>query len=102
MRLFGAIYRAVTGRSPKWPAARRQWLRAHPECEACGGRGQLDVHHVTPFHKDPSRELDPANFMTLCRPHHLFVGHLMAWASWNPDARTDAAAWRAKVKNRPA
>lgn len=100
--MFDRLRAILEGRSPRWPAVRRAWLRGHPACEVCGGVGGNDVHHVEPFHVCPARELDPANLMTLCRPHHLLVGHLMRWADWNPTAREDAAAWLAKIKARTA
>ena len=92
---------AVTGRSPKWPAVERAFRKANPTCSACGTKRRLDVHHVHPFHKEPAKELDPANLMTLCRPDHLAFGHFHEWASWNPDVRADVAAYRTKLDHRP-
>ncbi len=88
-------------RSPKWPAVRDAWLKGHPTCAACGEKVGVEVHHVQPFHTHQAMELDPANFMSLCRPHHLLVGHLMSWRSVNSSSRADAAAWLAKVRGRP-
>jgi hypothetical protein len=94
-------------RSPKWPAVRAAHLLAHPACEACGERREkvLNVHHIVPFHVDASKELDPANLITLCEGEsvncHLLFGHLKNWRSWNVDVRKDAAEWRAKIKSRP-
>lgn len=98
---------AADERSPKWPAVRAEHLRAHPECEACGESRVrfLNVHHIVPFHVDPTKELDPENLITLCEGEtvncHLLFGHLRNWRSWNADVRKDAAEWRAKIKNRP-
>ena len=36
-------------RSPKWKSLRARHIKAHPRCEACGTREDLDVHHVRPF-----------------------------------------------------
>ena len=94
-------------RSPKWPAVRAAHLKAHPTCEACGESNTkiLNVHHVVPFHVDPSKELDEANLITLCEGSvvncHLHFGHLRNWKSWNVDVRKDAADWLKKIKNRP-
>lgn len=94
-------------RSPKWPAVRAEHLRSHPTCEACGERRMkvLAVHHIVPFHVNPSKELEPANLITLCEGEsvncHLLFGHLRNWRSWNVDVREDAAEWRAKIKSRP-
>lgn len=90
------------GRSPRWPAVRRAFLAAHPACEGCGSRHDLEAHHVRPFHLWPEAELDPANLMALCRVCHFVFGHLHDWASYNPAARADAAAHRTRVANRPA
>jgi 5-methylcytosine-specific restriction protein A len=86
-------------RSGKWPAVRAAHLKAHPECEACGRRDALEVHHVQPFHVVPARECDPTNLMTLCGdPCHIVHGHVMAWARYNPTARTDVRAYRASLE----
>ena len=94
-------------RSPKWPAVRAKHLAANPSCAACGTarKAILSVHHIVPFHVDRSKELDTANLITLCEGQgvncHLLFGHLMNWSSWNVNVREDAAAWRAKIRNRP-
>lgn len=93
-------------RSSKWPALRRRML-AGARCAACGGKEMLEVHHVVPFHLDPSRELDPANLLVLCERKrsgincHLLVGHLGNYHSHNATARGDAAAWLDKFRTRP-
>lgn len=88
-------------RSPKWPATERAFLKAFPMCQACGGVSQLEVHHKQPFHLHPELELVWTNLITLCRSHHLFVGHLESWQSFNAGVEQDAATWLAKVKARP-
>ena len=85
-------------RSPRWPTVRAAHLRAHPTCAACGARDELEVHHVVPYHVDPSRELDPTNLLTLCGdPCHLVHGHLMSWKRWNASVVADAAAYLARL-----
>jgi hypothetical protein len=49
---------------------------------------------VIPFHIRPNLELDPSNLITLCRGHHLYVGHNGNWKLWNPRVREDAADLR--------
>ena len=89
-------------RSDKWPKLERKWKERHPECAVCNTTaGQIDVHHVVPFHADPSKELDESNLMTLCRLHHFLFGHLMDWASWNDRVRVDAPLWHEKIVHRP-
>lgn len=60
------------------------------------------MHHIEPFHVNPSRELDPDNFITLCGKNcHLVFGHLMDYTSWNTDVVQDAKVYLNKVQNRP-
>ncbi|WP_160146091.1 HNH endonuclease [Dictyobacter aurantiacus] len=82
-------------RSPEWPRVAQEHLSREPACVVCGHRGQgLQVHHIKPFHLYPELELDPRNLITLCeirgRTHHLLIGHLDDWESYNIHVRTDA------------
>lgn len=92
-------------RSPHWPTVRNAFIKAHPSCAVCGRQGTVlkpnNVHHCQVFHLHPERELDPRNLITLCREHHLLVGHLMDWASYNESVRQDAATWDSKIATRP-
>lgn len=92
-------------RSPEWRKVRRGFLKLHPVCAACGGNKKLEVHHVVPFHIDPSKELDETNLITLCEKKghdcHFHFGHLLDWESFNSNVRDDAASFLNKVKNRP-
>lgn len=89
------------GRSPQWREVRNAYVRQHPTCAVCGGDEDIEAHHVRPFHLEPALELDPNNLITLCRPHHYLVGHLMDWRSFNRDVRLDAAVWLQKIRTRP-
>ena len=77
------------GRSPHWPAIRKNHLRTSPACRWCGGRTSIEVHHVVPFHVDKFRELDESNLITLCNARgrfcHFRHGHFGDWKKWNPD-----------------
>lgn len=88
-------------RSPQWAAVRNAFIKLNPECAVCGGKHDLDCHHCRPFHLFPALELSPSNLITLCTPHHLLVGHLMNWASWNNKVREDAGWFRDKINHRP-
>ena len=94
-------------RSSKWPTARAAHLKDHGTCAVCNGTKNLEVHHIKPFHVDPSLELDPTNFITLCESGkngincHLLVGHLGNFKSVNLDVVADAAAWNTKITTRP-
>jgi len=91
-------------RSPRWESTRRAFLAKWPQCAVCGHDaphvpGALNVHHVVPFEvaRRVGRgdlELDERNLITLCEKgenHHLVVGHLGDWRSWNPEVRADVA-----------
>ena len=87
-------------RSPKWPDVRKEWLRSHPACAACGNanRAFLQVHHILPVHAigGLERELDTGNLITLCcngPGHincHLTFGHCGRWRDWNLTTWSDA------------
>jgi hypothetical protein len=82
-------------RSPEWPRVAMEHRLREPACVACGYKGKhLQVHHIKPFHLHPQLELDPHNLITLCeargRDHHLLLGHLDAWNSYNEHIREDA------------
>lgn len=107
-------------RSPQWASVATAHLLREPHCVACGYRGKhLQVHHIKPFHLHPHLELDPDNLITLCeargREHHLLLGHLDAWESFNEHVRADVrhfyrkkarqirsdVHWRKKMEQRP-
>ena len=47
------------GRSSGWRSVRNEHIENNPTCAACGRRDGLEVHHIVPYHVDPSKELDP-------------------------------------------
>lgn len=123
---LGATLAAQYGlhRSTKWPAAQKKHLQMEPACAACGTSGNLNVHHILPFHfcillGRPELELDQRNLITLCEGetnHHLLLGHLDDWQSYHRNVKTDAPgpfkgmtnqqiranlAWQDLMKNRP-
>lgn len=92
---------AAESRSPQWPTVRKHHLMRFPACAVCDSIDECDVHHVTPVHLCPEKELSPENLITLCRQHHFLFGHLASWTSFNKDVREDAEAWNKKIKERP-
>jgi 5-methylcytosine-specific restriction endonuclease McrA len=83
-------------RSSQWPKIRKQFLDQNSWCAACGWTENLEVHHIKPFHLEPSLELDLGNLITLCDKSgiencHIKVGHLGNFKKENPSVREDAA-----------
>src|SRR5271168_657854 len=81
-------------RSTHWPTVEKHFREEHPTCAACGGKKNLNVHHILPFHTFPTLELDPTNLITLCMGKlecHLQLGHLGNFKFYNPNIRSDAA-----------
>jgi len=89
-------------RSSKWTEVRKQYLKEHPSCIACGRDRKLEVHHKIPVHISPELELDPSNLVTLCAdPCHLLFGHLMNFKSYNKSVVEDCTVYLKKVVDRP-
>lgn len=89
-------------RSWKWKDVRKKHLESQPFCQACGRSSDLEVHHIEPVHKNPDRELDPTNLITLCsKGCHLLFGHLMDYKSWNKDVILDSESYLNKIRQRP-
>jgi len=91
-------------RSPEWPRVEREHRLQYPACAACGYKGEgIQVHHIKPFHLHPQLELDPNNLITLCqiegREHHLLLGHLDDWESFNEHVQGDVKHFFRKTAN---
>lgn len=89
-------------RSPRWPAVQRAFLQEHDRCAVCGGKEQLNAHHIIPFEYG-GPELDPENLIALCRGTfncHLLFGHLGDYKAMNPLVRADAELWAFRMKAR--
>ena len=84
-------------RSSSWSATRKRFMRSVDRCAVCPRTRGLEAHHVIPFHIAPDLELEPENLIALCRRCHLFVGHLCAWARFNPSVRSEARYWRFRL-----
>lgn len=96
-RLLSSVYLAVrelaVPRSRAWPLVRRTHLRLEPACQWCGTRDDAEVHHIVPVHVDSTRELDPANLITLCMADgkcHYRRGHRgQSWLAYDPAIRAE-------------
>ena len=120
-------------RSSKWPKIEKEHLIKEPQCIACKKgiktNSGLQVHHIIPFQfcvalGRPDLELDERNLITLCENvsdhpgenHHLLIGHLDDFKSFNINVRKDASSifkgmsaeeirantlWKSKNKNKP-
>lgn len=87
-------------RSSKWSWTRKQHLLKEPRCQWCGGKLDLEVHHIEPFHIKPERELDDNNLLTLCehgkKDCHLKHGHYGYWKTFNPTIKAECEARKNK------
>lgn len=89
-------------RSPQWRKVRKEAIAKHPYCAACGGVEKLEVHHIVPFHVDPTLELEPSNLIVLCESGnggvicHLHYGHLGNYQFTNKSVVLDADTWLRK------
>ena len=95
-------------RNPEWNKLRRLHLKRYPKCAVCGAIKRDNVaHHIMPVQRHPKLEMDPTNLITLCERgkfganHHLFIGHLQNYQSYNEHVIRDAVYWRTRIKNRP-
>jgi len=82
--------------------AKREHIRKYPQCAVCGCqrtflRISLEAHHVVPVHVDPGLAADPHNLITLCKTHHLYVGHLGNYHAWNSNLYATINAIRQAV-----
>lgn len=92
----------ITERSSKWATFQKNYLIKNNYCITCGkakkytNNNGLQVHHIIPYHicielNRPDLELDERNLITLCQTdfdiktenHHLLIGHLNDWESFN-------------------
>ena len=86
---------------PDWPvftdaaeplserAAMDQWREANPNCAVCGVKRCIvsghrnNVHHIQPRARRPDLAACSTNFVTLCRTHHFWIGHMRNWKTHN-------------------
>jgi len=91
------------GRSSQWSRVRKENIKDYCEmCEKkCGLLKPCELHHILPFNLRPDLELDPTNFITVCRHCHLYFAHLGSFKSFNLDIKKDALLWVERRKLRP-
>ena len=95
-------------RSEHWPKVEEAFKKSQPSCAACVGQAkEVNVHHRYPFHLciaagRPDLELDPRNLITLCvdpdKDHHLYVGHLGDFVSFNSKVEDDVKTFHGSTK----
>jgi hypothetical protein len=86
-----------------WARIRKAHLQKQPNCQICGTKKRLAVHHIVPIWVRPDLEGLQTNMITLCEnPKTLFChftfGHLGKWKRWNEDIEADAIAFAEKIK----
>lgn len=88
-------------RSTLWPKVQREFLEKNPQCAVCPANTMIQIHHVMPFHfchlvYRGDLELDDRNFIALCEEagnnHHLLLGHLDDFESYNAGGRESILA----------
>lgn len=90
-------------RSPEWRITVREFAKIHPKiCSilACKKK-DIELHHIIPFHIDPSKENDFTNLMWFCRTHHHQIPHLFDWKSYYLDVREFVRRANEKIASRP-
>jgi hypothetical protein len=99
-------------RSGEWSKVRRTHLDKEPNCVYCvtantpSFKKKLQVHHIIPFHLGKllgrdDIELRDDNLVTLCEDkddHHLIVGHLNDFRSFNVKVREQIQLWKGATK----
>ena len=80
-----------TPRSGQWRRVQQEHLAKEPTCRVCGGKEDLNVHHLRPFEYFPELELEPKNLITLCNAKrcHITFGHGGDFHAWNPHCISD-------------
>lgn len=96
------LFNIFSIRSNLWYKLRKDFIKIHNTCAACGTKRRLQAHHIEPVHICPDKELEITNLITLCKTCHFIFGHLMSWHSWNKDVVRDAAVYLTKVNKRPS
>lgn len=93
-------------RSSNWDELRDEIIESPgAECAACGGKKNLELHHIKDFSTFPELELCRDNLIILCRkssrfkgfPCHRFFGHFMNWRNINPNVVRDTEYFRRNV-----
>lgn len=84
-------------RDARWNSVRKEHIRTHSFCIACGNTSNLEAHHIKPFSQNPELELDPNNLVTLCTCSvrdkmncHLMMGHNGSMQEHNPNVVHDS------------
>jgi hypothetical protein len=110
--LVAANAHGVSARSEHWAEVEKEYKTKNPNCIACDpknyGKVGIQIHHTFyPFHiailaGRPDLELDERNLRSLCETekdkpapnHHILLGHLKNFRSWNPNLDTDAQKYK--------
>jgi len=91
-------------RSSGWSSASKDFIYAHPQCEMGMHNptllNPLNTHHVKSFHEFPEFEMEPNNWIVLCRFHHFLHAHLKNWARSNLTIREDCEALNSKIMHK--
>lgn len=53
-------------------------------CSTCGKKSDLEIHHIVPVHKDPSKCFDEDNIVAICKGCHKEFHKEQGWQCGNP------------------
>lgn len=81
------------------------WYRVRfPTCAVCDAKrsvngNKCEVHHIQPESFRPDLVDDTNNFVTLCRRHHFWIGHMRNFKTANTNLLATIEAVRAAYTN---
>ena len=91
-------------RSEHWHTCEHAFMQASVGCVMCGRKDvPRNAHHIVPYHflvtvGRPDLECDPRILADMCveheEEHHLLVGHLGSFESYNPKLMECVEKWR--------
>ena len=91
----------MTRRPGRWALVRKEWQavrhavleRDKWQCQHCGARGRLEVHHVKRVADRPDLAFDPGNCLSLCGTCHTIETNRELGNKPNPERQK----WREAV-----
>lgn len=98
---FRDIQLGARRRSSGWSRVRKEFYNKNSECEVCGTKKKIEIHHYRDFSTYPELELDLNNLRSLCRYCHLLFGHKMNYRDINLELDSDIKFWDNRLNKKP-